>query len=85
MQQIRVCTHDGPGAQHSYRAVAENSEEGGIDKGRRLRRLWRRPAYPQGPLAEAVGIGRAMADAMADAMAMKMVKATIAPRPELAE
>src|SRR6202035_161301 len=36
--------------------MAENSEEGGLDKSRRLRRLRYRPAYPQRPLAEAIAV-----------------------------
>jgi hypothetical protein len=65
MEAIRVCTYDGPGAQPVIRTVpwpkipkkgALISEEGRLDKSRRLRGLRHRSAYSERPLAKTVAV-----------------------------
>ena len=58
MQQIRVCTYDGPGAQPVIRTVPwpKIPKKAALDKGRRLRRLRHRSAYPERSLAQAIAV-----------------------------
>jgi hypothetical protein len=72
MQQIRVCTHDGPGAQPVTRTVPWPK----IPKKGALMKV----GACGDPFSEE-GIGKAVADAMAT----KTVKSTIVPWPELVE
>jgi hypothetical protein len=72
MQQIRVCTYDGPGAQPVIRTVPWPT----IPKKAALIKV----GTCGDPFSEE-GIGKAVADAMA----MKTMKSTIVPWPELVE
>ena len=57
MQEIRVCTYDGPGAKPVFAPCpGRKSAKGRADQGRRLRRLRHRSAYPQRTLAEALAL-----------------------------
>ena len=70
MQQIRVCTYDGPGAQPVIRTAPwpKIPKKGAL-------------VGACGDPFSAEGVGKAVVDAMA----MKTVKSTIVPWPELVE